>query len=142
MIKTIYFRKLKQLVSKLGISYMCKKEISEFALGQIKYPSDLIKLFSTKYEELGKEIEETIKKMSFNIIVNKCDKSDSLTLGQQITLVCNRHFYKNFHFLGNVHYDTRVHQSILNRSIFVHRYPYTTTAVDLDKLTKNLLGLL
>ena len=60
-------------------------------------------------------------------------------VGQKIEKVCNRHFYSDFECLGNISFDERVYDSILSREIFVSKYSYTISAIELNHIAKKIV---
>lgn len=75
----------------------------------------------------------------FSMILNQFRKTNDISLGEKIKIVCNRHFYSVFEFLGNISYDDRVHDSVNLKKLYVTKYPYTETATDLKSIARKLI---
>ena len=72
------------------------------------------------------------------VSINQFRKNLDPALGDKIETVLNRHFYSSFQFLGNISYDERIHDSILSKNIYIHKFPYTTTAIDLKTIADKI----
>ncbi|MGD9278962.1 MAG: hypothetical protein PVG37_10290, partial [Desulfobacterales bacterium] len=79
-------------------------------------------------------------KFKFKFILNQFRKNLDATIGDKIEDLCNRHFYSNFQFLGNVGYDVRIHDSVLSKKVFIHKYPYAPPAIDIKKITEKIIN--
>ena len=86
-------------------------------------------------------LKERLSEFNFKLILNQFRKNYDKNLGRKIGMVCNQHFYSTFQFLGNISYDERVAESVFSKKLYVQKYPYTTTSIDLKKIadviTKN-----
>ena len=140
-IKSVYFRRIKQLLKQQDFQRIVKEVLGDPGLGIVRWPSDIIDILIEQEPEKGEFLESKLGEYGFNIILNQFRRKTDSRLGEKIERVCDKHFYSKFQFLGNVTYDERVHDSILARNIYVNKYPYTVTATDLknvaDKLSDN-----
>lgn len=139
-IKSLYLRKLTQLLKKVDMWHICKKAINKLSKGTLKSPLDLINYLVDVDPNKGKILKELLDKLKFRLILNEFRGQANENLGQQIVNVCNRHLYPNFDFLGNISYDNRVYESIVSNRVFVQKYPYTKTAIDLQDIAKKLVA--
>ena len=79
-----------------------------------------------------------LSEFKFRFVLNQFRKQTDRTLGNKIENVCNKHFYFKFQCLGNISYDEKVYDSIFSKKIYVNKYPYTVTAMDLQNISKKL----
>jgi MinD-like ATPase involved in chromosome partitioning or flagellar assembly len=86
----------------------------------------------------GSKLKEILEKFQFSFIMNEYSKQIDPKLGTKIERVYNRHFPARFKFLGNVNFDEKVYESILSKNIFMKKYPYTSTATDLQNIVYRL----
>jgi flagellar biosynthesis protein FlhG len=135
-IKAVYLRKVRQIFNQKEF-----RAVTDCIAGNdnaIEMTARIIdaaaKSDPRKGELLGKELTD----YQFNFIINQFRKTVDAKLGEKIEKVCNRYFYSKFHFLGNVCYDERVHESIYSKKIFINRYSYTVSAIDLSHIAKKL----
>ena len=104
--------------------------------------SSFIKIKGVKgiMEAKENDISFITEKFEFTFIINQFRKETDVTMGSKIEKLCNKHFFAKFQFIGNIRYDERVHDSIYSRNIYMNKYPYSITAVDLQnvagKITK------
>lgn len=139
-IKAAYLRKLKQVVKQHEFHAMVKDAVSNPKNIAIKSP-DIIGIILKYDADKETFFKNKLNEFRFKFIINQFRKNLDPSLGDKIETVCNRHFYSGFQFLGNINYDERVHDSILSKSIYVHKFPYTSSSIDLkriaDKITKD-----
>ena len=81
-----------------------------------------------------------LSEIEFKFILNQFRKQTDATLGQKIERVCNKHFYSKFSFLGNITYDEKVYDSIFLKEIYINKYPYTITAMDMQTILTRMTG--
>jgi flagellar biosynthesis protein FlhG len=137
-IKALYFRKVKQVLGQNDFKlYSQHVEMNSNAL---EVTSQVIDSVMEKDPEKGKILLEELQKFKFKFIINQFRKTVGIKLGEKIEKVCNKHFYSEFQFLGNVCYDERVHDSIFSKNIFVNKYSYSVSSVDLSHIVIKLQG--
>ncbi|MFC1814482.1 P-loop NTPase [Thermodesulfobacteriota bacterium] len=132
-IKAVYLRKLKQLIKQHAFNSAVKNVVSSSELTALKSPDifDIILKYDPEKERL---LKDRISKFNFKFILNQFRKNLDTTLGEKVETVCNRHFYSTFQFLGNISQDELVFESVFSKKLYVQKYPYTTTSVDLRKI--------
>jgi flagellar biosynthesis protein FlhG len=139
-IKAVYLRKIKQLLSQRTFNTCIKRLQSVTKNTIIRSPMELIETVEKHDPKTGNTLKSELRKMHFKFIINQFRKESDVTMGNKIEKLCNKHFFSEFHFLGNIRYDERVHDSIYSRRVFMIKYPYSITAVDLQnvvgKMTK------
>jgi flagellar biosynthesis protein FlhG len=139
-IKAVYLRKIKQVLKQRVFSTFVKKLQAKTKNTIIRSPMDLLEIVAKQDSKKGKLLQAELEKLQFKFIINQFRKETDVTMGNKIEKLCNKHFFAKFQFLGNIRYDERVHDSIYSRSIYMSKYPYSITAVDLQnvagKITK------
>ena len=136
-IKTVYFRKLKQILKRHAFDSAVKSTSVNSNNPAIK-PPDIIEIVLKHDPDKEEFLRNKLSEFKFKFIFNQFRKNLDATLGDQFETVCNRHFYSNSQFLGNVSYDWRVHDSVLSRKLYVHKYPYTQPSIDLKKIADKI----
>jgi len=138
-IKAVYLRKLKQIVKRHSFNSAVKKAIIPPNPEAMTSP-DIIEIMLKHDPDREKFLRNSLSEFKFKFILNQFRKNLDLTMGDKIEDLCNRHFYSNFQFLGNVGYDVRIHDSVLSKEIFIHRYPYTPPAMDMKKIAEKIIN--
>jgi flagellar biosynthesis protein FlhG len=138
-IKAVYLRKVKQILKQYAFNKVSKELAEESEAGLIRSPLDVVDRVMTKDQDRGKLLEKELGKLVFKLVLNQYRKHIDETLGCKIEKVCNRHFYAGFQFVGNITHDERVHNSVLAKTIFANKYPYTSTSTDLKQAAEMML---
>ncbi len=136
-IKTIYYRKLKQMIKK-HIFNSLQKDISKDDVKPGMKPSDIIEFVLKHDPEKEQLLRSRLSKFKFKFIFNQFRNNLDATLGSQFETICNRHFYSLFEFLGYVSFDGRIQDAIFSKTLYVHRYPHTQSAVDLKNIAAKI----
>jgi flagellar biosynthesis protein FlhG len=136
-IKTIYYRKLKQMIKK-HIFNSLQKDISKDNVKPGMKPSDIIEFVLKHDPEKERLLRSKLSKFKFKFIFNQFRNNLDATLGSQFETICNRHFYSLFEFLGYVNFDGRIQDAIFSKTLYVHRYPHTQSAVDLKNIAAKI----
>jgi len=137
-IKAVYFRKIKQVLKQKDLNDIVRShnDFSEDIL--IKSPLDILNILAKHHPEKEKLLHSKLEELSFRFIINQFRKQEDATIGIKIKKVCNKHFFPSFQFLGNIGYDERVHDSIYARNIYMNKYPFSMTAVELQNVAKKI----
>lgn len=90
--------------------------------------------------DMGRRLDDKLRSLKFEIIMNQVRKKDDPTLGQVIEKVCCRHFLSRFRFVGNIRYDDKIPDSAGSKTIFMEKYSYTRSATDLTCIADRLSG--
>jgi flagellar biosynthesis protein FlhG len=138
-IKAVYLRKLKQIVKRHSFNSAVKKAIIPQDHEAMTSP-DVIEIMLKYDPDREKSLRNSLSEFKFKFILNQFRKNLDVTMGDKIEDLCNRHFYSNFQFLGTVGYDVRIHDSVLSKKIFTHRYPYTPPAMDMKKIAEKIIN--
>lgn len=139
-IKAVYLRKIKHVLKQKAFTSFVRRLQSKTKNTIIRSPMELVEMVAKHDSKKGKLLQDELEKLEFKFIINQFRKETDVTMGSKIEKLCNKHFFAKFRFLGNIRYDERVHDSIYSRSIYMNKYPYSITAVDLQnvagKITK------
>jgi flagellar biosynthesis protein FlhG len=138
-VKAAYLRKLKQTVKRHSFNSAVKKAVIPSNHEAIASP-DIIEIVLKHDPDRENFLRNSLSEFKFKFILNQFRKNLDATIGYKIEELCNRHFYSNFQFLGNVGYDVRIHDSVLSKKIFTHKYPYTPPAIDMKKITEKIMN--
>ena len=138
-IKAVYLRKLKQIVKRHSFNSAVKKAIISPNPEAMTSP-DIIEIVLKHDPDREKFLRNRLSEFKFKFILNQFRKNLDITMGNKIEDLCNRHFYSNFQFLGTVGYDVRIHDSVLSKKIFIHRFPYTPPAMDMKKIAEKIIN--
>jgi flagellar biosynthesis protein FlhG len=136
-IKTIYYRRLKQMIKK-HIFDSLQKDFSEDAVKPGTTPSDIIEIALKHDPEKEPLLRNQLSKFKIKFIFNQFRNNLDTTLGNQFETICNRHFYSIFEFLGYVNFDGRIQDAIFSKTLYVHRYPHTQSAADLKNIAAKI----
>jgi len=136
-IKTVYFRKLKQLFKRHAFESVIKSICINSNNPAFK-PSNIIEFILKYYPDKERILRKKLSEFKIKFIFNQFRQNLDSRLGDQFETICNRHFYSQFQFLGNVGYDWRVYDSVLSRKLYVNKYPYTQPSIDLKKIADKI----
>ena len=138
-IKAAYLRRLKQIITRNAFNAIVKNAVVGPNSEAIK-SHDIIDIVLKHDPDREKLLKDKLSEFKFKFIINQFRKNLDAKLGDKIETVCNRHFYSNFEFLGSINYDERVCDSVIFKKLFVLKYSYTTSSIELktiaDKITK------
>ncbi|MBW1692983.1 MAG: P-loop NTPase [Deltaproteobacteria bacterium] len=139
-VKAAYLRKLKQIIKRHAFNSVVKSIVDNPNNVAIKSP-DIIEAVLKNDPNREKFLLNKLNEIKFKFIINKFRKNKDANIGKKIETVCNRHFYSNFQFLGNIRYDEWIHDAIVSKEVYVQKYPYTKSSIDMkkiaDKITNN-----
>jgi flagellar biosynthesis protein FlhG len=138
-IKAVYLRKIKQVLSQRMFDSCVKRLQSKTQNTIIRSPMELVEALENHDPKTGNALKAELQKMHFKFVINQFRKETDVTMGNKIEKLCNKHFLSKFQFLGNIRYDERVHDSIYSRSIYMIKYPYSITAVDLQNVVGKMI---
>lgn len=136
-IKTVYLRKLKQIIKQHAFQSIMKNAGAGSNTAAMQSP-DIIEIILKHDPDREELLKNKLNGFHFKFILNQFRKNLDATLGNQLETVFNRHFYSNFQFLGNIGYDVRIHDSVLSKKLYIHKYPYTPSSTDLKKIAENI----
>jgi flagellar biosynthesis protein FlhG len=138
-IKTVYFRKLKQLMTKNAFGSVFNDTSSDLKRSG-NNPPDIIEIILKHDPEKEEFLRNKLSEFKFKLIFNQFRNNLDATFGDQFENICNRHFYSVFQFLGNISYDSRIHDAVFSKILYIHKYPHTQSAADLKKIAAQIMS--
>lgn len=137
-IKAAYLRKLKHIIKRHAFNSAVKNAVFSPNKTTMK-ALDIIEIVLKHDPDRENFLKNKLSEFKFKFIINQFRKNNDATLGDKIETVCSRHFYSNFQFLGNISYDERIPDSVVSKNIYVNKYPYTTSSIDLKKIAEKII---
>jgi flagellar biosynthesis protein FlhG len=138
-IKAVYLRGLKQIVKANNFHRLAKTVVTDKRANRLK-ADDIFDHVSRTDPVNAPILKAAIGRFRFNLILNQFRRSANSALGENITAVCNRHFYSPFDFLGRVDFDESVIDAIYSRKPYIDNFPDTPTAMQLKQIGSRLLA--
>lgn len=138
-IRSATIRKLKQLIKQHEFTAIVHEAVDQAQKGALNSP-DIIERILRYDPDKENLMQRHLSAFSFHLVINQFRKTNDARIGDKLQMVCSRHFYSPFDHLGIINYDDRVHDSILSRTLYVHKYPYTAAAVDLRNIAGELIN--
>ena len=137
-IKAASLRMIKQVLKQYDFNRIVKEIFDTSKNAIIKSPSDIVDVVIKQNPYKGRILRNKLSEFKFRFVLNQFRKQTDVALGKKIENVCNKHFYFKFQCLGNVSFDEKVYDSIFSKKIYINKYPYTLTAMDLQNISKKL----
>ena len=137
-IQAVYLRKIKKVLEHQIFKRMVLEFQSDPERTSANSPLEMVDILKKYDPEKGRLLQNKLGEVQFKFVLNQFRKQTDSTLGDKIEKVCNRHFYSKFSFLGHVSYDEKVHDAIFSKDIYINKYPYSLTAMDLQNISKKI----
>jgi flagellar biosynthesis protein FlhG len=138
-IQAVYLRRLKHIVKANNFNPLSKTAVTDKRAHQLK-AGDIFDLVSRKDPDNLSLLKTEIGRFRFHLILNQFRRSAQSSLGDNITAVCNRHFYSPFDFLGRVDFDEGVMDAIYTRTAYIDNFSDTSTAMQLKQIGNRLVA--
>ncbi len=116
------------------------KDTSSNLDGSGMNPPDIIEIVLKHDPEKEAFFRNKLSEFKFKLVFNQFRNNLDPTLGDQFENICNRHFYSIFQFLGNIRYDSRIHDAVFSKILYIHKYPHTQSAADLKKIAARIMS--
>lgn len=139
LIRSVYFRKIRQILKVQNFRSLAEEAARRKREAVTSNPEYLLALVKSLDPDQGRELEEAFRAFQFKLVLNQLRKQDNPLIGPLVCKVVGKHLGLRMEFAGNVSFDERVHQAICSRAIFLDKYPYTQTAVELQTFCRHLL---
>jgi len=136
--KAVYLRRLKHIIKQHAFKSAVRNTVVDPNYAAIK-SHEIIKMVLKYDPEKEAFLKKKLSQLNFKLIINQFRKNLDPKLGEKIQTACNRHFYSSFQFLGNVSYNAGVYDSVISQKLFVLKYPYTTSSIDLKKIADKII---
>ena len=136
--QAVCHRTIKHVLEQKDLKPIIQRITAESKTNTALSPSEIIQAITQIDPEKAKLMVQKLSELEFKFILNQFRKQTDVNLGDKIEKVCNRHFHSRFKFLGNVTFDEKVHNSILMKEVYINKYPYTLTAIDLQNISRTI----
>ncbi len=136
--KAVYLRRLKHIIKQHAFNSAVRHTVVDPNNAAAK-SQEIIRIILKYDPENEALLKKKLNQLNFKLIINQFRKNLDPKLGEKIQTACSRHFYSSFQFLGNVSYNAGVFDSVLTQKLFVLKYPYTTSSVDLKKIADKII---
>ncbi|MBW1996605.1 MAG: hypothetical protein JRJ29_01435, partial [Deltaproteobacteria bacterium] len=137
-IRAVYSRKINQIIKREEFVGVVQDIRSMPSKVTIRTPQQLFDLITSCGPEKGALLRDYLREFDFKLILNQFRKQTDGTIGKKIEKVCKRHFLSKFEFIGNIHYDERVHEAVSSRNVYMTKYAYSVTALDLQAIAERM----
>lgn len=138
-INAVYQRKLQHLLKQSAYAAILS-DLSNRSRNRVIKAADILEAVSKESPSEGDRLRDELKALQFKFVVNQFRSSVDRSIGLKIEKTCNTHFFSRFEFLGDISYDEKVHTSVVEKIVYVEKYGYTLTALDLMNMSKKLIG--
>lgn len=138
-INAVYLRKCQNFLKQTLYSAIVS-DLSSRSRDKVIKASDIVQAVLREYPQKGETLRGELNSLEFKFVINQFRNSVDKTIGFKIEKTCNAHFFSRFEFIGNISYDEKVHTSVVEKTVYVERYGYTLTAIDLMNISKKLTG--
>lgn len=124
--KAAFYRKLKRFDHQLELSDLIDQLTEQQARSNpITSPGALLTAIKEQRPDLAKKLEEIVGQLNFEVILNQARTATDEKLGDNIKVICQRHFGFNCEFLGALGYDNAVWQSLRQKKHLLVANPYS-----------------
>lgn len=137
-IKAVYLRGLKQIVKDKDFDRVVKAVITDKRAHRLK-AEDIVDLVQRTDPVHLPLLKTEVGRFHFGLILNQFRRCANSSLGENITTVCNRHFYSPFEFLGRVDFDEGVFDAVYTRKPYLDHFPDTPATTQLKQISRRLL---
>jgi flagellar biosynthesis protein FlhG len=138
-IKAAYFRKLKQAQPRQRVKAAVEEATKGEGRQSIRTPRDLMARVMMVDPEAGAALMEAASTFSPSIIVNRVERSEQSSLGEQMGSACRDYFGIRLRCLGALPSDTLVRRAVDQRRPAVDLYPQSTFAAAIRSVAGQLV---
>jgi flagellar biosynthesis protein FlhG len=110
--KAAFYRKLKRFEYQLLIKEQLDDFLKDPNSSGIRSPGEFVKRVCGSNAVLQHKIQNVVRQIDFQIVLNQARTAQDATLGPAIQSVCNKHFNLDCGLLGCLDYDNAVWQSL------------------------------
>jgi flagellar biosynthesis protein FlhG len=110
--KAAFYRKLKRYEFQLHIKGPLDEYLSNPSATGIRSPAEFLKKICGQNAVLQHKIQNVLRQIDFQIILNQARTAQDAALGPSIQSVCTKHFGMPCGLLGGLDYDNAVWQSL------------------------------
>ncbi len=136
--KAAFFRKVKRYEQQLGLDNLVVELMRGTAEKQIKTPADLLRAIETVDGKRGPQLQELMKDLRFQIILNQTRSLKDKQMGLSIESVCKRYFGVPTDFIGSIEYDNSVWHALRKRRPLLLEYPHSPLYAQIMAIARDL----
>jgi flagellar biosynthesis protein FlhG len=93
-----------------------------------------------KYPEQGQLIQNNLKRLKIQLILNQVLDPSDIKLGEGMTLITKRFFTLDLHLLGYLYSDSQVVQSLKQKLSYYQSFPKSRNALYLRRIAENIIS--
>jgi flagellar biosynthesis protein FlhG len=134
--KASFFRKVKRMEKQLGLEHTVQEIMSNKDRFQIRHPADLLSAIIKLNPEKGIFLQQMLRDLRFNIVLNQARSHKDIDIGKSIQSVSMKFFGVGSSFLGHLEYDNAVWQSLRKRKPLLVEYPHSRLYAQILNITK------
>lgn len=138
-IKSLFYRKIRLMEKDLNLQQIVDEAMDQRNHLGIRSPFDLVKHLTKVQPEKADMIQNELRKIFINIIVNQTRSTNDIDLGFSITSVCRKYFGLPTQYLGNLEFDNAVWQSVRKQRPVVTEFPQSVISGQFLRIAKALL---
>ncbi|MEA2014333.1 MAG: AAA family ATPase [Thermodesulfobacteriota bacterium] len=139
LIRSLFYRMMKHYAGASDFKTIVGVAREHNSEGHADSLDSLVVVFNDLFSEKAFFFEKALENVSFKLVMNQMRDSDNPKLGNLICQVIEKHQGIPVGFLGNIAYNSRVHDSVCSRDLFIDKYSYTQTTLDIRKLSEAII---
>lgn len=136
--KAAFYRRIKRYEFQLHLEEIIGDLMSRKSELGIRSPSQLIKVLQETHPLEGQRLDETMKKLQFQIVLNQIRSFKDQDLGASVQSVCYKYFGTPASLLGQIDFDNAVWQALRRKKHLLIEYPHSRLYAQLMKMARIL----
>ncbi len=140
LMRAVYARKIRQVLRTYHFRSLVEETEARTKGAMVNNPEYLLSVIKDLEPEKGKIVEEALRAFQFKLVLNQFRKQDNPKMGFLICRIIEKHLGLPVQFIGNIAHDDLVHDAVCQKVPFLHKYPRTQTAADLEKFCQHILA--
>ncbi len=138
-IKNVLFRKLMYSLNTHGLKRMLLETWKYRNSHRIRNIKELIEYLMGQSQQVRDILNREISGFKIYLILNQIRSSQEIRIGNSMKSVCIKYLGFHAQYVGYIEHDDCVYRCINRRQVFMQTYPLSRSAVEINKLTENLL---
>lgn len=139
-LKAAYFRRLKQVLSRVGATGLADRAMEEKVARGIRTPRDLLAEIGRADPEAATAVAREIGRFAPRLLINQVRREEEVSLGAQMSEACRDFFGIEIGCLGALRYDDKVHFAVQGRRPVLLAYPQSAFAAAVESLAGRLFA--
>jgi flagellar biosynthesis protein FlhG len=140
LIRSVYFRKVRQVLKHQHFRMLAEEAGKRNRDATVNNPEILLDMVREMDPEQGEYLEEALRSLRFQLVVNQVRRQDNPNLGSLICKIIQKHLGLRISFAGNISFDDRIHDAVCQKTSYLRKYPYTQAAIDIRDICKHMLS--